>query len=108
LSARYKRRSLPLLGLLGQIGLAGGPGGVRLASIRVGSDQLASYAADDEAGCVVDGELSRAVMAFPPGSGLTFPRQGGEAAEKTVRAKLPRRCFGNCRSSYPVLQGAMT
>ena len=57
---------------------------------------------------MVDEELSGAVVACPPGSGLMFPRQSGEPVAKTVRAKLPDRCFGNCRSSYPVLQGAMT
>jgi hypothetical protein len=57
------------------------------AGIRVGSDQLASYAADGEAGCVADEEPSRAVVAYPPGSGLTFPRQSGEPAEKTVGAE---------------------
>jgi hypothetical protein len=36
---------------------------------------------------VVDEELSRAVVACPPGSGLTFPGQRGEPAQKTVGAE---------------------
>jgi len=36
---------------------------------------------------VVDEELSRAVVACPPGSGLTFPGQSGEPGEQTVRAE---------------------
>ena len=36
---------------------------------------------------MVDEELSRAVVAYPPDSGLTFPRQSREPAEKTVGAE---------------------
>src|SRR5216684_2384964 len=78
------------------------------AGIRVGSDALASYAADGEAGCVVDEELSRAVVAYPPGSGLTFPGRVASLQRRPWAPKLPRRCFRNCRSSYPVMQGAVT
>jgi hypothetical protein len=77
------------------------------AGIRAGSDDLASYAADGEAGCVVDEELNRAVVAHPLGSGLTFPRQSGEPAEKTVGAEtaapllpqLQELVSGNARRS---------
>ena len=36
---------------------------------------------------MVDEELSRAAVACPPGSGLTFPRQSGEPGDKTGGAE---------------------